>query len=106
MFRPKKWFDLRPVPLTTPPTVSKSAPRACRTCGYVSVHEDEAVVGKCVPGYHTLALVVDDPDPDSRAMHEELDRREWAFESAVAEMSMPRFTTEQILERYLTVVAS
>lgn len=45
-------------------------------------------------------------DDDSRAMHEELDRREWAFESAVAEMSLPRFTTQQILERYLTVVAS
>lgn len=45
-------------------------------------------------------------DPDSRAMHEELDRREAAFEAAVSEMSMARFDTETILDLYLGRVTS
>lgn len=33
--------------------------RSCATCGFASVHEDERVIGVCVPGYHELALVDD-----------------------------------------------
>lgn len=49
------------------------------------------------PGHLTV-------DPSSAEMHAELDRREWAFESAVAEMSRPRMTTEAILDVYLAQV--
>lgn len=45
-------------------------------------------------------------DPDSRAMHEELDRREAAFEAAVSEMGMARLDTETILDLYLSRVVS
>lgn len=47
----------RSTPAALPLTVSPSAPRACATCGFVP-GDDEAVVGPCVPGFHTLALVV------------------------------------------------
>lgn len=45
-------------------------------------------------------------DPDSRAMHAELDRREAAFESAMREMRLASLDTPTILDLYLTQVTA
>lgn len=47
-----------------------------------------------------------DPDETSVEWHAELERRTWAFESALAEMLLPRFTTEEILDQYLARVVA
>lgn len=37
------------------------AARGCLTCGHIPTHAEERVIGTCVPGYHTYALVDADP---------------------------------------------